>query len=123
LGETQQDPIFKTFRIAVANRSKDALDMIKELFQLRWVGRDEYENVQHAYDDYTTQSKLEALKETGQMSCLIKAGSRGARAGPRQTQSFLLTIIDSVRHNLCRNEFETNYYTVHKNIRNKSLHC
>jgi hypothetical protein len=52
---------------------------------------------------------LEALKETGQMSCLIKGGLKGVRAGPRQTQSFLLSIIDSVRHNLCRN-----YYIVNK---------
>jgi hypothetical protein len=48
LGETQQDPIFKTFRIAVANRSKDALDMIKELFQLRWVGRELMMITQHS---------------------------------------------------------------------------
>jgi hypothetical protein len=29
--------------------------MIEELFQLNWVGRDEYENAKLAYHDYTVQ--------------------------------------------------------------------
>ncbi len=45
----------KHLRIAVANGSKDALDMIKELFQLNWVGRDEYDNAKLAYRDYTVR--------------------------------------------------------------------
>jgi hypothetical protein len=95
----------KHFRIDVANGSKEALDLTEELFQLSWVGRDEYENAQRAYDDYTVQ--------------IGSIGSRWARGGPRQTQYFLLLLpIYSVRCNLCRTEFETIITLLTNKIRN-----
>jgi hypothetical protein len=86
-------------------------DMIKELFQLCWVGRDEYENAKRAYDDCTVQ--VGSVERDRANDLLDQRRLERGKRRAKTTQSFLL-LIDSERRNLCRTKLETNHYIVNK---------
>ena len=68
-------------RIAVKNGSKDALDMIEELVQLKWVGTNEYESAKLAYHEYTVRVGSDARNRANELldQRRIKRGERRSR--------------------------------------------
>ena len=71
----------KHLRIAVANGSKDALDMIEQLRQRNWVGTNEYESAKLAYRDYTVRVGSDARNRANELldQRRIERGERRSR--------------------------------------------